>query len=701
MASSMGSLVLDLSANVVKLQSDLGRAVHVAERAANQISRAFGLATAGLSVAGLVSWVKGAIDAADEINKLSVRTGFTTERLSELKLAAELANVPFENLAVAFAKMNDSLVKGSEKTSQVGRLFSELGVDISSGPQKAFDEFTRSVGKLGDTSVQVSALRVVFARTGDALLPMIKSMDDATETARRMGLVMGPEFTAKAEEFKDNLKKLHAASDALAIKWGVEIVGALAEMTKNIANAATATERWKNIFIEFNKILAGTLGWLWPGMDKMAEDYFSMAERAEALTRNRNIIKPIRPFGEQVTGTDTPEALEARLKRLRDILSKSDEMIAAEKKKFASEMEKIQRELSGLLRETAFEEMSRKLGEGGALSEVIKNPKYREALLQKSKELDALRATREESAALGETFTQLGRRIEDADAALASFNETSSRTMQDLEFQAKLIDKTSLEQSTLTAQRAIDLRIEQQVKTMGDDQIEQKIELYRRGDDEKRQIAERIRQNYELARSWDTGVKVAIDEYLETITNAAEMSKQLFTDAFRGMEDALVNFIQHGKLSFHDLAESIINDIVRIYVRSLIMKPIVEAVTASGLGGGIGSFFGGLFGGSTESMAVSAGNSGANEGALLGAFASGTDYVPRTGLALIHQGEAVIPASENVGGSRGGDNYYTTINATDAQSFAAMMASPQGRRVILGSVEMAHQRAGRTSRMAL
>ena len=47
-------------------------------------------------------------------------------------------------------------------------------------------------------------------------------------------------------------------------------------------------------------------------------------------------------------------------------------------------------------------------------------------------------------------------------------------------------------------------------------------------------------------------------------------------------------------------------------------------------------------------------------GGFVPALASGTDYVPRDMLALIHKGEAVIPASENVGGGRMTNNI--TIN---------------------------------------
>lgn len=54
----------------------------------------------------------------------------------------------------------------------------------------------------------------------------------------------------------------------------------------------------------------------------------------------------------------------------------------------------------------------------------------------------------------------------------------------------------------------------------------------------------------------------------------------------------------------------------------------------------------------------------------LASFAAGTDYVPRTGFALLHEGEAVTPASENRGG--GGVHVHFNVSAMDApgvQSF--------------------------------
>lgn len=58
----------------------------------------------------------------------------------------------------------------------------------------------------------------------------------------------------------------------------------------------------------------------------------------------------------------------------------------------------------------------------------------------------------------------------------------------------------------------------------------------------------------------------------------------------------------------------------------------------------------------------------AKEG-LVGSFDTGTDYVPSTGLAMVHEGEAIIPASQN----NGGGNMTIVIQAIDTQTGAQFL----------------------------
>jgi hypothetical protein len=102
--------------------------------------------------------------------------------------------------------------------------------------------------------------------------------------------------------------------------------------------------------------------------------------------------------------------------------------------------------------------------------------------------------------------------------------------------------------------------------------------------------------------------------------------------------------------SASDVAKALAQDFARIMLRQAVTKPL-EGVGENLFKAALLAFGGGG-GGSTASMAAAAGNSGALEGALLGKFQEGTPYVPRTGLALLHKGEAVIPAAMNQPGAR-------------------------------------------------
>jgi hypothetical protein len=58
--------------------------------------------------------------------------------------------------------------------------------------------------------------------------------------------------------------------------------------------------------------------------------------------------------------------------------------------------------------------------------------------------------------------------------------------------------------------------------------------------------------------------------------------------------------------------------------------------------------------------------------AIAGSYATGTDFVPETGLYVLHRGEAVTPASENRGGGGGRPTEQTINLVVDGQTLASI-----------------------------
>ena len=74
------------------------------------------------------------------------------------------------------------------------------------------------------------------------------------------------------------------------------------------------------------------------------------------------------------------------------------------------------------------------------------------------------------------------------------------------------------------------------------------------------------------------GITTGVGKYFEEVSNLASLTEDATTRALRGMEDSLVRFVQTGKLSFKDMANSIIADLIRIQLRQSIMGPLANLV---------------------------------------------------------------------------------------------------------------------------
>ena len=200
------------------------------------------------------------------------------------------------------------------------------------------------------------------------------------------------------------------------------------------------------------------------------------------------------------------------------------------------------------------------------------------------------------------------------------------------------------------------------------------------------------------SRAWQDGMSRALQDYADRATDAAANAEQVTSQAFAHMEDALVSFVQTGKMDFKGLADSIIADITRIAIRQAIVGPLAGALFGGGAAAGGAGLLGGLFGGGAGAGAAAGADAAAagapyalvwHQGGVVGQdtapqrpvdpvlFLNAPRYHSggRVGLApnevpaILERGETVIPKGRRPSSSSAGVTVYMTVNARDAESF--------------------------------
>ncbi|WP_439444435.1 phage tail tape measure protein [Xanthomonas translucens pv. translucens] len=99
---------------------------------------------------------------------------------------------------------------------------------------------------------------------------------------------------------------------------------------------------------------------------------------------------------------------------------------------------------------------------------------------------------------------------------------------------------------------------------------------------------ERIKGGYadlaEAEADWSRGASSSWGNYAREAANVAGQTQSLLTGAFSSAEDAMVQFAKTGKLSFSDMANSIIADLARIAAKQAIVG-LVNAIAGAWTGG--------------------------------------------------------------------------------------------------------------------
>ena len=197
----------------------------------------WGIAIGGAALAGAAALGGIAMKAAettDRIDKLSAKTGLSKQAFQEWDYVLGQNGVNIEvmkNGMKTLTNFMDQAANGSEKAAEK---FENLGVKVfdSSGKLRDQEDVMKDTLKaLADlpNGAEKSALAVeMFGKAGLELMPMLNngsaSIDELTQRAHDLGLVMSDEAVSAGVLLGDTMDDVKKTFGAIATKVGVEVM---------------------------------------------------------------------------------------------------------------------------------------------------------------------------------------------------------------------------------------------------------------------------------------------------------------------------------------------------------------------------------------------------------------------------------------------------------------------------------------------
>ena len=731
--ATLASLVVSLEANVARFESDLNKAEFMAKKAMETIGnvsetamKAVKGAVVGMAAAytfdAFAEGIRGAIESASELDKMAKKTGASVEALSGLKSAAKLSGTSLDDVGVGLQKLSKSMYEAAGGSQKQVDQFKALGISVTDSSGKLRDsgevmlDVAKKLASMDSGTQAVATAQMLLGKRGAELMPFMQDLADIGE----LNAKVTSDMAAEAEAYEKDLIRLEGRKKSLYNTIAAGVLPVMRDFADALLGAGSMTERLNQQAKQLQR-------------DNTIQDWARAAAKAVAFVMDAfdGVIRVVRLVGIAIGAVmaDVGSAIafldgigaemlqEKSLDPVKRRFATLTSDLKSHAESFNEDMDKIlgaptflqkldeqfaKRDV-GLkkLQETRKQSFNIPDQSGNKTSafekyldslnvDLVKDQmgKY-EAMIQKGQ----LLAQKEGRLGdMGQVRDLVGR-IQATDEAkkVDAFARSMKEANDQYEFQNSLIGMNARDQEVATVTRKNFLAVEQQIwdaeKNGAKLSIDTQQKLREEATKSTAKMVEAINARWEAEHAWDTGVAKALNDYIDNVSNAAAQSQKLFSDAFKGMEDALVNFVKTGKLDFTSLADSIITDLIRIQIQNSIMKPLAQATSGmsfSGLFSGAGSFLSGLF--KADGGPVSGG-----QPYIVGE--QGPEwFVPNGAGTILPNGKAPATSASS-GSSQGAVNINFNVQAMDARSFQSAMV--QNKAVVVGIVNQALNMRGR------
>jgi hypothetical protein len=170
---------------------------------AGKLNTVLGAVGVSASLGGLAAFVKGSIDAADNMRDLAIATGTSVEALARYQLAAKQSGTDIETVAKSMGKLSVYMAKNSEEAASLGI--------TARDPAQALAQLADVLAQVEDPAQRNALAMKVLGRSYADVMPLLaqggdelrKQADAAGPYAKRMA-----DLADKADRFNDSLAAL-------------------------------------------------------------------------------------------------------------------------------------------------------------------------------------------------------------------------------------------------------------------------------------------------------------------------------------------------------------------------------------------------------------------------------------------------------------------------------------------------------------
>lgn len=213
--------------------------------AAGSLNSALAGIGVSLSIGAFAGFVKSSIDAADNLNDLSKKSGIAVDNLAGLQLVVDKSGTTMEMLAGGVAKLNKTMGEASLGGKEQQQVLRDLGI-TASDPMEAFYQLADAFGNFKDEGQKAAAMSKVIGKTWTELAPALAEGGAGLRAMVEDGKKLNPvtqEMAERADKFNDALARVKTEAAGVGTSIANDLLPGMNEILARWNDAITLSKQ--------------------------------------------------------------------------------------------------------------------------------------------------------------------------------------------------------------------------------------------------------------------------------------------------------------------------------------------------------------------------------------------------------------------------------------------------------------------------